>query len=94
MLQTLPVSLLQNKFQMVLISLKNCYFLFTAAEHKRYNDEVRAYGATLGSTPIDQANLIAFKVFLIDKMAIERNIKEFDMLKGNKKSYEYFKKSF
>lgn len=57
---------------------------FTAAEHKRYNDEVRAYGATLGSTPIDQANLIAFKVFLIDKMAIERNIKEFDMLNGNK----------
>lgn len=67
---------------------------FTAADHKRYNDEVKAYEATLGSSTIDQSNLIAFKVFLIDKMAIERNIKDFEMLKGNKNLMNTLKRVF
>lgn len=57
---------------------------FTAADHKRYKDEVAAYEANLGSTPLEQSNLLAFKVFLIDRMVIDRNIQDLEMLRGNK----------
>lgn len=57
---------------------------FTAADHKKYKDEVAAFEANLGSTPVDQSNLLAFKVFLIDRMVIDRNIQDMNMLKGNR----------
>lgn len=64
--------------------LEQSVTFFTAEEHKRYNNEVKAYEEKLTSSNVDQSNLIAFKVFLIDRMVIERNIKDFRLLDGNR----------
>lgn len=67
---------------------------FTEEEHKAYKNGVAEYEAKLGNSAIDQSNLVAFKMFLIDKLIIMKNAKDFPMIKNSKTFNSIFKKSF
>lgn len=74
--------------------LEKSVTFFTEEDHKAYRNNVAEYEAKLGSSEVDQSNLVAYKLFLIDKMVIMNTIKGLPMIKNSKTFDSVFKKSY